>query len=228
MKTQNYFYLVLGKFKLFIFVCLTLVAGCADFGPFEAAQNSNDFSDFGDRQLITPSELWIVPKTASFALTGQLEGDDYQLIGLENPSNMQGDNFLLVIAKGSKSQKRLIFDPAKPIEKLKLNTAPFYDLGASQLRQQSIGGGKVFWKEKGTGGKVNCVLGFRRITEEQATLPRNVFALEMILRNCVQGSYASALNPILDRGVNVNINGLSANKSTTPLWISPLAGPKKF
>lgn len=204
---------------------LSLMSGCSENNPLGQVRESTGLSE---RRLINPSELWVLPKDASFALGGRLDGDNYQLIGLENLSNMEGDNFLLLISKGSKSQKRQNFDPIKPLQNLKLSTAPFYDLGDSQLRQKTLGAGKVFWKENGTGGKVNCVLGFRRITEEQVSLPRNIFALEMILRNCVRGSYDSALNPILDRGLYVSMNSLPSNKPSSPLWISPLAGPKKF
>jgi len=219
MKPQSFLKRFFGRAASFALVFLTLVAGCGQSNPFASSRGSKDVDE---RRLIAPADLWIVPKTSSFALSGRLEGDDYQLIGLENKSNMEGDNFLLLVAKGSRIQKREVFDPASVLGKLNINTAPFYGLKDSELRQRRVGGGKLFWKETGASGKVKCVLGLRRITEEQMSLPRNVFALEMILRNCVIGSFEDALEPILDRGVFY-----STNDSPKPLWISPLAGPKR-
>jgi len=177
-----------------------------------------------EKKILTSKESWILPATAMSVQSGTLNKNSYQISGLQNKTNLRGDNFLLAVAQ-KKSNKLQSFDQSKILDDLKLSIQPFKSTSNRAMRQRNYDLGKIFWKEEYIGGDVICVLAFRKLDDTRLLQSIEVFDVHLLLRNCVKDNLDNALLPI--SSPNFNLQNLTSVHTASPEKFkrSVLAGP---
>lgn len=135
-------------------------------------------------------------------------GGQQQLTGLTNDTTLQGDNFLLLTAYGSLKSAPRAYDLREVKSQLGGIPFPFESLTDETLRRGEDSFGVYFFKEFRSGGAANCVLAFRRLGLDTRVLPDGTALMEVVLRNCTNGSPEEALDPI--RPKNLALAGVRA------------------
>lgn len=161
----------------------------------------------------TPGALVMVQRSGS--------GEGVQLIGLDNMTTLQGDNFMWLRAYDGPVNAR--FDLDGMVARVGGVPRPFTSLDNRNLRNATDSLGTYFWQEWRSGGATNCVIAFRRLKSGARTLPKGTRALEVFLRNCVEGSMEQALIPI--RNDRVGLSTLAGTGAANRA-MSPLAAPR--
>ena len=177
-----------------------------------------------EKKILTSEESWILPATAMSVQSGTLNKNSYQISGLQNKTNLRGDNFLLAVAQ-KKSNKFQRLDLSKTLDNLKLSIQPFKSISNRAMRQRNYDLGKTFWKEEYFGGEVICVLAFRKLDDTRLLQSIEVFDVHLVLRNCVKDNLDNALLPI--SSPNFNLQNLTSMHTASPekFKLSVLAGP---
>lgn len=171
--------------------------------------------------------VWAVPPTALVMVQRNTARDNEQIIGLENETTLKGDNFLWLNANaGREGQVRSGLSLQKLTARFGEVPYPFRALGNDNLRSASDSLGTYFWQEYTAGGQVNCVLAFRQLGSGARALPKGTRALDIMLRNCVNGSIDDALAPIRDGQINRSVAYAPTAPYDSARLLSPLAGPR--
>ncbi|WP_226783049.1 hypothetical protein [Oceaniglobus trochenteri] len=162
------------------------------------------------------NQMWTTAPAAQTVIQRTGAGSGEQIIGLENATSLEGDNFLWLRAHGGGIGGR--FDLAGVVERAGGVPAPFRTLDDRNLRTAEDSLGSYVWQEWRSGASTNCVLALRRLESGARSLPRGTRSLEVFLRNCVDGSIEQALAPIRDTQVRLGT-------ATGSRILSPLAAP---
>lgn len=173
---------------------------------------------------------WMVAPNAVVLMQRSSRSATEQMIGLENATTLPGDNFLwlnAVAGRGAFPGGKLRLEQV--IERAGGVPSPFTALNNQNLRSGSDSLGPYFWQEYRSGAQTNCVLAVRQLKGGARSLPSGTRELEVLLRNCVNGSIEEALLPIRDtrvsRATMIYSNpteGIGATRS-----LSPLAAPRQ-
>jgi hypothetical protein len=164
--------------------------------------------------------VWAVPPGAMIMVQRSWNGEYEQLVGLENQSTLKGDNFLWLNANdGSPGQVNKGLDLKRLIQRFGDIPSPFTKIDSNNLNVASDGLGSYFWQEYSAGPQTTCVFAMRRIGAGARAVPSGTRVLDLVLRNCVNGSATEALAPIL--GSQVSRNDLYDPTSTTNSMGSP-------
>ncbi len=169
------------------------------------------------------SNIWAEPPGSLVMLQRKGSNDYEQLVGLENRTTLAGDNFLWLNANsGSTGQVSKGLDLKKLFARFGDIPAPFTRIDSNSLRSSSDAQGTYSWQEYSAGPNTTCVFAVRRLGSGARSVPAGTRVLDLVLRNCVNGTATDALAPILDGQAAPN----GALGSTTPAAISRLAGPR--
>lgn len=219
---------LLGGVKAsFAITLLAALTACVEVRPVEIVATSNQ-REVAKFQQIPLGKRWTNEPGSLVAIQRSMGPETEQIIGLENNTAMRGDNFLYLLAarNGNNATGRL------SLESLLARSGdipfPFTSVSDRNLQVSSDSLGDLFWLEFRSGGDVNCVLAFRRVTLAARVLPSNAKQMDVMLRNCVVGDIPSALVPISDVSIGslpVYADG-RGNGRPVPL-LSPLAGPRQ-
>ena len=180
------------------------------------------------QQFVTTrlDQSWAAPRGALIAIQRSLGVEQEQIIGLVNDTTIDGDNFLWLRARVPDGRAAGRFNLNDFLSRTEGVPVPFSAVSDQDLRQGTDTLGTYFYLEYRTGGQTNCVLAFRRIDGASRLLPRGTNVLEVMLRNCVQGSIDVALAPITDRQIGVGaVAGVQTAAGGTRM-LSPLAAPE--
>lgn len=170
------------------------------------------------------SRVWAVPPGAMLMLQRGSNGDYEQLIGIENRTTLKGDNFLWLNANnGSAGQVNKGLDLKRLIARFGDIPTPFSRVDSNNINTGSDGLGTYFWQEYSAGPNTTCVFAMRRMGTGARSVPSGTRVLDMVMRNCVNGSVADALAPILDN----QVSRTDMYDATAPAnAVSRLAGPR--
>lgn len=171
------------------------------------------------------NNAWVAPAGGLVAIHRQLGSESEQIIGLVNNTTLEGDNFLWLRARGANHNNPGRFKLDDFIARVGGVPSPFGGLSDRDLRSGEDALGPFFWLEYRAGAQTNCVLAIRRIDGSRRILPRGTNVLEIMLRNCVQGSVEEALNPIRDSQIGVGAVGAVHSATGGTRMLSPLAAP---
>ena len=149
-----------------------------------------------------------------------------QIIGLTNATTLPGDNFMVLAAYGSPAHVPQTFTLERALERAGGVPPPFESLGDASLNQSRDRLGAYFWKEYDDRRGTNCVLALRRLEFGARILPANTAAMEVVLRNCVNGPTEEALAPLRPEQLSVNLASASINGGVRPRVRNPLAAPE--
>ena len=179
------------------------------------------------RQFIVQSldQSWTEPQDAIINITRNLGTESEQIMGLVNDTTINGDNFLWLRARVPDGRNPGRFGLQSFLSRTEGVPVPFSGISDTNLRQGADSLGTYFYLEWRSGSSTNCVLAFRRISGATQVLPSGTNVLEVMLRNCVQGSIAEALAPIEDLRIGPSATTETRHKVSGYRMLSPLAAP---
>lgn len=167
-------------------------------------------------------EVWTHQPTALVALGRDLGQQAEQLVGLPNETAVRGDNVLLMRAHRRNSPIVSVPELEEFLRRAKDLVEPFDGPIEGQLQRGEDRAGPYVWAEKVADHGARCVLAMRRVRRDAALLDPDFVALDITLRNCVDGDFAEAIAPVGYRYIAVANPGPGV---ATPRGISHLAGP---
>lgn len=214
-----------GKFgRTCVLPLLMAVAACAT-SPLASHLGMKTLQTSRQFMLQQLDRAWSSPQGSLIAIQRDLGADSEQVIGLQNATTINGDNFLWLRARAPDGRKAGQFNLNEFLSRTEGIPVPFSDVSDRNLQRGSDSLGPYFYLEWRSGGSTNCVLGFRRINRGSRILPRGTNALEAMLRNCVIGSVEDALLPILDQQISLAPVAGRQPSDTNDRMMSPLAAP---
>jgi hypothetical protein len=150
-----------------------------------------------------------------------LGGAVEQRIVLPNNTAVQGDNVLHVRGQTSDSARLEEFSFDEVEVRFGGLPVPFQNLSESSLSSGSDELGSYVYARENVGTSTVCVLVLRRLGIGSRPLPRGTRALDVVMRNCVNGTVEEALAPMSARAM-----GVSGTATGTVRTISPYAAPR--
>ncbi|WP_157937600.1 hypothetical protein [Oceaniglobus roseus] len=169
--------------------------------------------------------LWATPAEALVMVQRRVGRESEQLIGLENDTTLEGDNYLMLIARLPDGLPAGRFVLGDFLARVGGAPYPFRNVSDKSLRSASDSAGTYFWLQYSAGTQTNCVLAFRRLQGSDRLLPRGTNLMEALLRNCVNGSVEEALAPIRDSQIRLGAISNTSAPNGGNRMLSPLAGP---
>jgi len=212
---------------------LALVAGCSQLSNDRTSTGIYRFlgseRNPGMETLESTVQYTIVPATRSMVsaptailiFERNLGGAIEQRIVLPNDTAMRGDNVLHVRAQTSDSSRLEEFSFDEIEVRFGGLPAPFERLQASGLNSGTDSLGRFVYGTESIGTNTVCVLVMRRLGVGARPLPRGTAALDVVMRNCVNGSVQQALAPMSERAL-----GVSGTVRTGIQTLSPYAAPR--
>ncbi|MCC5969775.1 MAG: hypothetical protein JJU15_07490 [Pararhodobacter sp.] len=145
-----------------------------------------------------------------------------QRIVLPNTTALRGDNVIQIRAQTNASARLGEFNFAELTARFGGLPAPFERLTDSALMSGEDSLGSYVYAREMIGNSTQCVLVLRRLTVGARPLPSGTQALDVMMRNCVDGSLEAALAPVGERSLGVGGNVAGANYT-----LSPHAAPRR-
>lgn len=171
--------------------------------------------------IVPASRTMVSAPNALIVFERNLGGAIEQQIVLPNATAVRGDNVLHIRAQNSVSSRLGEFSFDEISTRFGGLPAPFERLNASGLRSGTDELGSFVYGTENIGTSTVCVLVLRRVGVGARPLPRGTRALDMVMRNCVNGTVEQALAPMSERalGVRGTIQG-------SVYTLSPHAAPR--
>ncbi|WP_127104416.1 cellulose biosynthesis protein BcsN [Pararhodobacter zhoushanensis] len=222
----------MGRAFLALTASVAVLAGCSEqagnqaaggvYGFFnssrspamETLENTVEFA------VVAPNRAMVNAPEALVVFERNLGGAIEQRIILPNATAMRGDNAIHIRAQTSGSADLNRLDFAQMSARFGGMPSPFETVQASSMQTgtDSLGAYLYATQNVGTGGV--CVLVLRRLGVGARPLPRGTQALDVVMRNCVNGSLEQALAPM--SGGAMGVGGAQGTIYT----LSPHAAPR--
>lgn len=145
-----------------------------------------------------------------------------QRIVLPNATALRGDNVIHVRAQTSSSVRLTEFNFSEITTRFGGLPSPFQRLTDATLLSGEDSLGSFVYARESIGANTLCVLVLRRLTVDARPLPHGAQALDVMMRNCVDGSLEQALAPIRERSL-----GVSGSVQEAVYTLSPHAAPRR-
>jgi len=183
----------------------------------------------GMETLENTVEYTVVPATramvnapnALVVFERNLGGAIEQRIVLPNDTAVRGDNVLHIRAQTGDSARLEEFNFEEIEARFGGLPAPFERLTVSSLNSGTDALGTYVYGRETLGTSTVCVLVLRRLGVGARPLPRGTSALDVVMRNCVNGSVEQALAPVSERALSV-----TGSVGGTNYTLSPHAAPR--
>lgn len=204
------------------FLACTLLAACG-FDPVNLVVNQKEVEEQTPYVAVANHQAWVNPGSVTFVMQRGLLGGSEQRIGLRNALEIAGDNQMVLRSRtGSVAAARFRFEEF--MTRVGGAPAPFEAITSGDLRSAEDEFGVYLWAEESFGNDITCVFAVRRLTDASRELPGDAEVLDIMLRNCLRGSTAEALAPILQESIGFSARSAAPVPSGTRL-LSPLAAP---
>lgn len=199
-----------------------VLAGCT-LNPEELVLTR---AEVEERTLFHPvpvSQAWVNAPGIRSAMQRDMRGSSEQQLNLVNQTVVQGDNLLVLRTRGTfEGQARFRFEEFVT----RLGGAlpyPFETLAPGDLTQSADELGDYFWAQERMGEGVVCIVGLRRLDSSMRQMPLGAAALDVMMRNCVNGTAEAAMVPLL--ASSLSVVPMAADGQGESRMLSPLAGP---
>lgn len=169
--------------------------------------------------LVPPTRAMVSAPQALLIFERDLGGAIEQRIVLPNETAVAGDNVIHIRAQTSSSIGLDRFNFNEIETRFGGLPAPFERMTEGSLSSGSDTLGAFVFARQSIGTGTNCVLVIRRMNLSARPLPRGTQALDVMMRNCVNGSVEQALAPMSARALAVS--GTTGATNT----LSPYAAP---
>ena len=204
---------------------LSLALSACDLVAPQMPPTFDEVEDTAQFVSIPLNATWVFAPGAVTALQRNLLNSWEQRIGLPNRTTVPGDNALRLRARFVPGQDTGRFVYEEFLRRIGGLPAPFTAMKSGDLLSADDALGTYFWAEYRYGDSTICVLGLRRLNAGTRQMPGNTNALDVVLRNCVNGTAQDALKPITAANVGNYPGGSFAGASAPVRMLSPLAGP---
>lgn len=191
------------------------VAGSQRAPSMEILEKTVEYS------VVPASRAMVHAPDALVVLERNLGAAVEQRIVLPNATAVRGDNAIHIRAQTGASARLGEFNFSEITTRFGGLPAPFQRLTDSALLsgEDSLGG--YVYAREAIGAGTLCVLVLRRMTIGARPLPRGTQALDVMMRNCVDGPVEQALAPISARAL-----GVSGSAQGSVYTLSPHAAPR--
>lgn len=181
----------------------------------EVAEQTAEFA------IVPPARAMVNFPDALLVLERNLGDAVEQRIILPNPTAIQGDNAVHIRAQTARSARLSEFSLREMTLRFGGVPVPFREINERALRSGQDELGSFVYMQENVGVGTSCVLVIRRLTVGARPLPRGTSALDVMMRNCVNGTVEQALAPLGARGLAV-----SGSATGTVRTLSPHAAPQ--
>ena len=169
--------------------------------------------------LVPATRAMVSAPSALLIFERDLGGAVEQRIILPNETAVTGDNVIHIRAQTSATADLNRFSFAEVEARFGGLPAPFERLTERGLSSGSDTLGNYVYARENIGSGTTCVLVMRRLGLGARPLPRGTQALDVMMRNCVNGSVEQALAPVGPRALAVSGTTGATNS------LSPYAAP---
>lgn len=192
------------------------VAGSQRAPSMELLEQTAEFAVVpASRAMVhAPDALLVLERTLGAAVE--------QRIVLPNTTALRGDNVIHIRAQTGGSARLTEFNFSELTTRFGGLPAPFQRLTDGMLQSGEDTLGSFVYGRETVGANTLCVLVLRRLTVGARPLPRGTQALDVMMRNCVDGSLEQALAPISERSL-----GVSGSAQGAVYTLSPHAAPRR-
>lgn len=145
--------------------------------------------------LVRPlDEAWIHSPDSQLLLERRAAGLAEQRLVLPNHTGLRGENLIHVrtVAGLSRGPR---FDLDHTLTFIDGLPFPFAPADLTVMRSRSDAAGTISWTEWTNGAGLTCVLALRRLHVGARIIPGEASALDLVMRNCVNGDADEALVP---------------------------------
>lgn len=165
---------------------------------------------------------WVNAPGAVLVMQRGLRNGAEQRIGLRNLTTVPGDNIVYLRTRFTEGGTgRLRFEDF--MRRIGGAPSPFQDFDPGALVTAEDEAGPYLWAEQRINDSTVCVIGLRRLPSGARQLPDGADVMDILLRNCLQGSAEQALAPLLAGSMGV-VPGAGIGAGTSRM-LSPLAAP---
>lgn len=210
-----------GKSWVLAGLCV-LALSCCKFEIPDLTKSPEQVAEATPYTVVTAQQAWVSAPGALVVIERRLPNSAEQRIGLENKTLVPGDNFLFLRTHG------LIGLPG-PFRFDDFTAmagglpVPFTTMKSGDLQTAQDAAGTYFWADSRSGVNTVCVFAVRRLDAATRQMPDSSGSMDILLRNCVDGTNQQALRPILAESV-LSSTEAAASPGKSRL-IAPLAGP---
>ncbi|MFC0342420.1 hypothetical protein [Paracoccus niistensis] len=198
-----------------------VLSGCA-VGPDGQIMSQREVEERLPMQAVPVANAWISAPGTQLVLQRELGFGSEQRISLINQTSVPGDNLIVLRTRsGMGSRGNLRFEEF--LRRVGDVPFPFEDLESGELISGEDEFGGYLWAEERYGAETVCVLGIRRVDSSMRQIPGNDAIMDVMLRNCVNGTPQDALRPLLAE--NVAVPAVAQSGGDEGRLLSPLSGP---
>ncbi|GAB4264354.1 MAG: hypothetical protein Kow0013_11530 [Pararhodobacter sp.] len=214
-------------------MALAIVAGCSQtegdrtatgLFRFMGSQRNpviEELENTVEYTVVPASRAMVNAPTALVVFERNLGGAIEQKIILPNNTTVQGDNVLHIRGQTSDSARLEEFNFDEVAVRFGGLPVPFQQIEDSALSSGSDELGSYVYARENLGTSTVCVLVLRRLGVGARPLPRGTQSLDVVMRNCVNGTVEEALAPMSARAMAVT--GMQTGTIRT---LSPYAAPR--
>lgn len=171
--------------------------------------------------VVPASRAMVAASDALVVLERNLGVAVEQRIILPNGTGLRGDNIIQIRAQTGASARLDQFGFDEVSTRFGGLPYPFQRLNAGELLGGEDGLGSFVYGRETVGADTVCVLVLRRLTVGARPMPRGTQAMDVMMRNCVNGTEAEALAPLGERPL-----GVRGGAPRTIYTLSPHAAPR--
>lgn len=147
-------------------------------------------------RIVPASRAYVSVPNALLVMERDLGVALEQRITLPNATTLTGENTIQLRAQTSRSSSASRLQLNEILSQFGGAPSPFRSINDSSLSSSTDQYGDVTYTSMRPGGDVTCVLAFRRSQIGARALPRGSSSLDLMMRNCVNGSVQDALAPL--------------------------------
>jgi hypothetical protein len=189
------------------FLCMLVFGALVGLAGCNATAVERNFGLQNNSRIETleaTAQFAVVPATRAFinvpnallVLERRLGNATEQRVTLPNATSAAGENLILLRAQTDSTANVDRLNLNEFLERFGGTPAPFSVINESSLSSGQDNMGSYVYSQQRVGTSTICVLAIRRMSVGARALPRGTGALDVLLRNCVQGTVQEALAPI--------------------------------
>ncbi len=171
--------------------------------------------------IVPASRTMVNAPDAVIVFERNLGGAIEQRIVLPNETSITGDNVLHIRAQTADSSRLEEFNFDEVATRFGGLPVPFTRASAADMRSGNDSLGRFVYASETLGTGTNCVLVLRRLGVGARPLPQGTSALDVVMRNCVNGTVEQALAPMSERAL-----GVGGTVRPGSFTLSPYAAPR--
>ncbi len=194
-----------GLLVLFKLLAFQVLVACGAGGFGGAGSRTEQAEALTEYRVVPSGRAFVTVPNALLVMERDLGVAVEQRITLPNATSLSGENVILLRAQTSRSASTSALQLTDVLRQFGGPPAPFTSVTEGGLSSTTDQYGDMTYSVLRPGGDVSCVLAFRRSQIGARALPRGASSLDIMMRNCVQGTPEQALAPLGDTAFGLGI-----------------------